>query len=137
MGSLHLTLLLLGAVACGQPAENPEVGPPPPPPGWAERFELVRADLDQLAIAHTAKDQDAALANWDMAYHQRFEPLLERPVGTRVDTTTIVAVEYAFGRLRDTLESPRAAPVQAAMANLREQLAVLEPLVVQLPVPAP
>lgn len=130
-------VLALLALACGE-ASNSNAGSAPPaapPAGWAERFALVRADLEQVQQAHLAKDLDGAVASWDQAYRQRFEPLIERPVGERVDGHALMATEYAFGRLRDGLESPREGPVKSALAELRQQLDTLEPLVVALPAP--
>jgi len=136
MIDLRFALILL-ALAC-----NPQPGTPggvepaeATVASWAERFELVRSDLVQLEAAHGAKDQDAAVASWEQAYRQRFEILIEQPVGADVDVHQIMAVEYAFGRVREGLESPRPAPVLAALTHLREQLDALEPAVAALPAP--
>jgi hypothetical protein len=132
-----LPLLFLWALACDEPVlEGAEQAPvAAQPAGWAERFSLVRGDLAQLEKAHTDKDRDAAVASWEQAYRQRFEPLIEQPVGDRVDLHAVLAVEYAFGQLRDGLESPRPGPVKAALVRLREDLDTLEPLVSALPPP--
>ncbi len=136
-----LGLLLPLLLACDPPTAplggDPAAAEASAPAGWADRFALVRADLDQLEAAHTAKDKDAAVASWDQAYRQRFEPLIEELVSDRVDRHQLMAVEYAFGRLRDGLESPKSGPVQAALAHLREQLDQLEPAVSALPAPLP
>jgi len=136
MVDLRCALILL-ALACNlQPSTSGALEPAEATVAtWAERFELVRADLLQIEAAHGAKDQDAAVASWEQAYRQRFEILIEQPVGGGVDVHQIMAVEYAFGRVRDGLESPRPAPVLAALTHLREQLDTLEPLVAQLPQP--
>lgn len=132
-------LILALALACAPEATDPaSPGAAPAQPAtlsWAERFELVRGDLAQLETAHQGKDRDAAIASWQQAYLQRFEPLIEQPAGSQVDRQAVVAVEYAFGRLRQGLESPKAAPVQSALVQLRESLDVLEPLVAELPIP--
>jgi plasmid stabilization system protein ParE len=140
MAKIPLALLLMVAVACEQRTGEPDAASTDPAvapttPGWAERFSLLRADLDQIEAAHGEKDRDAALASWEQAYRQRFEPLIERPSGGRVDAHAVLAVEYAFGRLRERLESPRAEPVAAALQHLRDQLDLLEAVVVQLPAP--
>lgn len=133
-----VSLLLFMALACDPQVGSPAAGPTQAesPAGWAERFALVRADIDQLEAAHAAKDKDAAVASWEQAYRQRFELLIELPAGASLEPHQRMAVEYAFGRLRDGLDSPRPEPVQAALAHLREQLDALEPAVAQLPVPA-
>jgi hypothetical protein len=132
-------LMLALVLACAPEATTPVSSEPAPEQavvlGWAERFEAVRGDLTQLEAAHQAKDKDAAIASWQQAYLQRFEPLIEQPAGARVDGRVVVAVEYAFGRLRESIESPRTAPVQAALEQLREGLDTLESLVVALPAP--
>ncbi len=143
MASRSLCALLLLCLACDPQAGAPgDPGTPGDPvstettvPSWSERFALVRGDLDQLDAAHQAKDKDVAIASWQQAYQQRFELLIEQPVGERVDTHQVMAVEYAFGRLRDAIESPRVGPVRDALTHLREQLDALEPAVAQLPEP--
>jgi hypothetical protein len=132
-------LFLALALACAPDVAAPGAGdvdaPAAAPAGWAQRFELVRADLAQLEAAHTGKDKDTAIAIWEQAYRQRFEPLIELPAGERVDHQAVVATEYAFGRLRDAIESPREPPVRAALEQLRQALDTLEPLVGDLPAP--
>ncbi len=130
-------LLIFLALGCEPQAPVSPDAVQAPPAGWAERFELVRADLAQLEAAHATKDQDAAVATWEQAYHQRFEPLIEQPAGSAVDVHLMVAVEYAFGRLREAIDSPRDKPTQAALGHLREQLDALEPAVSALPAPLP
>jgi hypothetical protein len=138
MADLRAWFVVL-ALACAPTSSDPPVAPPEAPPaaGWADRLELIRADLGQIEAAHAAKDKDAAVASWEQAYLGRFEPLIEQSAGQQVDVHAILAVEYAFGRLRDRLESPREAPVQAAVASVRASLDALEPIVVALPAPAP
>jgi hypothetical protein len=129
-------VVLVLALACSNPPSgSTSAEGPAPVPGWSERFALVRSDLEQLEAAHAAKDRDAAFASWEQAYRQRFEPLIEEPVGDRVDPRGVAVVEYAFGRLGHQLESPRPGPVKAALGAVREGLDALEPAVVALPPP--
>ncbi len=136
MAKVHCLIFLL-AVACdpGGVGSGATAAPAVAPSSWAERFSLVRADLEQLETAHAAKDQDSAVASWEQAYRQRFEPLIEGPVGDAVDSHLITAVEYEFGRVLHGLDSPRPAPVQAGLVALRERLDALELAVAQLPEP--
>lgn len=130
MPSFLLSLLL----ACAGEPDTP--APAPSLLSWAERFAAVRADLDLLATAHKAKDQQACLHHWALAYREHFEPLIEEPLRGQLPGSAVLAVEYDFGRLRDALDVPRAGPAESALQALREALAELEQQSLALPPPA-
>jgi len=134
MDSLLLTLLLACGVGPGAPAPA-EL--PASPTSWAERFALVRADLDQLRAAHQAKDQASCLRQWDVAYEEHFEPLIEVPLAGSATGGAVLAAEYGFGRLRAALDSPRPGPAEEALAALSEALAGGESQAGALPPPTP
>jgi hypothetical protein len=121
-------------LACATAPEVPEPAAAPSP-GWAERFATVRADLDLLATAHQAKDREACLNHWEVAYREHFEPLIEVPLRGRLQGGALIAVEYDFGRLYDAIGVPRPGPTESALAALRQALAELEQQAVSLPAP--
>ncbi len=141
MDSLLVFLLGLASLGCagssvpGQTDAQGLVTIEPPPASWQARVELVRADLQQIELAHQTKDRDAVFAAWGLAYLEHFEPLLERPLAGVADPHAIMSVEYQFGRLLSVCESPRAGPFQAAVTDLSLALSELEQQVLQLPAP--
>jgi hypothetical protein len=126
--------LLPFLLACATPPEASAPGAAPPA-GWAERFATVRADLELLGTAHQAKDQEACLNHWEVAYREHFEPLIEVPLQGRLDGVAVLAVEYDFGRLRDAIGVPRPGPTESALTALRQALAELERQTAALPPP--
>ena len=135
-----LPVFALLLAACGEvestDAQAPTTAPPDAPPAtWQARVELVRADLQQLELAHQAKDEAAVLASWELAYLEHFEPLLERPLAGVADPHAVMAVEYHFGRLLSACESPREGPFTRAVTDLEQALATLQQHIAQLPPP--
>ncbi len=137
---LFLPVLGLALLACGEAPSSDldapgSAAPEPPPASWQARVELVRADLQQLELAHQSKDKAAVLEAWDRAYLERFEPLLERPLSGVADPHALMAVEYQFGRLFRVCESPRDGPFVKAVTDLGQALSLLEQHASQLPAP--